>query len=349
MRLITAILLLAFLFACQKSKFELAEQTDDFFYLRNKGADMPVWVQGNTASKTFVLMLHGGPGGSSMVIDEFFPQFINPLESAYGVIYWDQRSAGSTQGNYDESTLTLENYVEDLEKLIVLIKDKYGQDINLFLAGISWGGYLGTAYLTKDNNQDNIKGWINIVGTNSFNSIANIGKEKLIFYANQQLEFGKNKSEWEEIKSWTEQQDTITSKDDFVKVNAYAAQAESLLEDSIQTTTGAASLGDQLSFVFSSPFSANAWLSNRKGIINSQLIDTLMEKNIDTESIKIPSILFGGKYDFIVPQEVLRDQFDRMQAEDKSLHIFPNSGHGLIGQEVETLNFLITDFIEQHK
>jgi len=38
----------------------------DVLYLRSKGADMPAYVYGNMSSKTFMILLHGGPGGNGL-------------------------------------------------------------------------------------------------------------------------------------------------------------------------------------------------------------------------------------------------------------------------------------------
>jgi len=344
-------LLLVFIlaFSCQRESFNSSVETDDFFFLRNEGADMPVWVQGNTQSKTFILILHGGPGGSSFLFDEFFTDFTLPLEDSYGVVYWEQRSSGASQGNFPSSALTLENFVDDLEKLVILLKEKYGADINIFLTGISWGGYLSSAYLSKENNQNNIKGWINIVGTNSFSKIANLGKEKLLFYANQQIALSANVKEWSEIKGWAINQDTIITKEEFIEENSFAGQAEMLLEDSLDISLEQASIGEQLSFVFSSPFSANAWLTNLNGIIDSNLLDSLLVTDINVENISIPTIFLGGKFDFIVPEEVTIDQFNSIASDEKEMHLLPKSGHGILGNEISKVNELISNFVEKHK
>ena len=53
------------LFACQKDVI-LTEQMDESFYVRTNHADIPAYVYGNGASKVFVILLHGGPGGSGL-------------------------------------------------------------------------------------------------------------------------------------------------------------------------------------------------------------------------------------------------------------------------------------------
>jgi pimeloyl-ACP methyl ester carboxylesterase len=339
--------LLILLISCKKNEFNISTNTDDFFFLRNNGADMPVNVKGNTASKTFILILHGGPGGSALMIEELFHKFTKPLENNYGVVYWDQRSSGATQGNYN--TIKIEHFIDDLEKLITLIKNKYGNEVEIHLMGISWGGYLGTAYLNKDDNQKNIKSWINIVGPNSFLKMANIGKDKLLYYAQQKLALGKNEEDWKEIKEWCLKHDSITNTEDFLEENRFANYADLLMADSIDNQIETASVKDQLRLIYNSPFSSGAWSSNMKGIKNSDLISQILQNDLSCTKISIPSLFVGGRFDFVVPEEILQDQFAQVNTSNKEIHIFEKSGHGVIAHEVDKLNIVIVEFIERIK
>ena len=68
----------------------------DYFFLERDGAVMPIWVRGNVDSRTLLLMVHGGPGDSAQWYIE--SQAFKALEARYGVAYWDQRGAGTSQG-----------------------------------------------------------------------------------------------------------------------------------------------------------------------------------------------------------------------------------------------------------
>jgi len=89
-----------FFIACQKEETTIGATISDSLWLEHKGAQMPILVEGNTASKTFILMLHGGPGGSSKIYNEVLQKMSRPLEEKYAVAYWDQRLAGNTRGHY---------------------------------------------------------------------------------------------------------------------------------------------------------------------------------------------------------------------------------------------------------
>ena len=133
MRYLHYLIVLFFFLSCAKDD---AFQSGDFFFLVNKGADMPVSVQGNKASGVFILFLHGGPGGTALQKMDL-PAF-NDLESSYATVFWDQRASGSSQGNSQNNLLTLPQFVEDLDKLVDLISGKYNNP-KIFLMGHSFG------------------------------------------------------------------------------------------------------------------------------------------------------------------------------------------------------------------
>ena len=134
----------------------------DWFYLENAGAVMPVWVQGNIASDVFVIWLHGGGAGGSGAMMSLASAF-KELQEKYAFVYYDQRSMGQAQGNAKHESLTVEQYVEDLRKIIQLINFKYNNP-TIFLMGGSWGGFLGSAFLVEPENHQYISGWINACG-----------------------------------------------------------------------------------------------------------------------------------------------------------------------------------------
>ncbi len=337
-------------FSCNKEEFTLSTNAEDFFFLEHEGAKMPVQVEGNTASGKLIIVLHGGPGGSGILLNEAFTSFFNPLEKEYGLVYYDQREAGIAQGSFDESTLNPDQFVEDLERLTALIKDKYGAETELFLLGISWGGYLGNAFLAKEENQANYKGWINMVGAHDFLQIAELGRERMLFYGNQQIAFGKNVEEWQAIIDVCNETPDIENKDDFIKINSQAYQAMGLMSDSINTEISSLPISEQLGLAFTSPYDANAQVSHQINIRESEFLDRIIAEPLQARlpNIKLPVLVVGGNYDFVVPEGALQEQFDLYGSEDKSLVILPRSSHQVLAEEVTETVRNISDFVDAH-
>ena len=347
--------LLLFTFAfnsCSDDSFSLSTQVNDFFFLKNKNAKMPVAVQGNTASKTFVILLNGGPGGSSFLYNDLFDAMTNPLEEDYGVVYWEQRNSGAAQGSFDDALMTPNQYVEDLEQLVQLIQHHYGKDIQVFLMGLSWGGYLGYAYLSEADNQSNITGFINVVGPHNLLSMTSFSKQRLIQAAQHQLNTSSDKvTEWQNILDWCIQKDTILNKEDFLVINDFAIEAELLQVDSLSMEMSSASWKEQLNFVFASPFSLNQLNTNQSTITKSQLLDRALEEGLDAflPNITIPVIIMGGAFDYVVPIETLTEQYELLGSSEKELIIFRKSGHSIISNETSQFVGQSKGFIDKHR
>lgn len=126
-----------FVTACQKDEFI---KEGDYFHLENEDAKMPVWVKGNFDSDIILITLHGGPvdGGISHTLSPGFKK----LEQEYLMEYWNQRLAALTQGHQRATTLNVNQYIDDTEKLVQLIQHKYPNK-SFFFNGSQLGRSIG--------------------------------------------------------------------------------------------------------------------------------------------------------------------------------------------------------------
>ena len=191
--------LLAILFAtvsCSKESEDLTALRETIF-VRHKNADMPARIFGNASEKVFLIILHGGPGGSGL---EYRVNTIRTeVEKNNAVVYFDQRGSGSSQGSYSEKDVSIDLMAEDVLALAKVIKAKYGQDSKLFLMGHSWGGALGPATLLKD--QNDFLGWIDVNGAHDFIGLYESYKIALPELADEQIALGNSVEYWEGVRT----------------------------------------------------------------------------------------------------------------------------------------------------
>ncbi|MHC4574456.1 MAG: alpha/beta fold hydrolase [Planctomycetota bacterium] len=86
-----------------------------------------------------IMGLHGGPG-----FDHNYMLPLSQLADDYRVIFYDQRATGDSTGVADANSITVDNFVEDLEGL--------RKELNLgkmHVIGHSWGGGLAIYYGIK--------------------------------------------------------------------------------------------------------------------------------------------------------------------------------------------------------
>ncbi len=104
------------------------------------GMEQWLLIRGKSTSNPVLLWLHGGPGAAQMPIARHFN---GALEDAYVVVHWDQRGAGkSNPADFDETSMTFQQYLDDAHALTLYLKTRFGQE-KIYLLGHSWGAQLG--------------------------------------------------------------------------------------------------------------------------------------------------------------------------------------------------------------
>ncbi|MBN2048934.1 MAG: alpha/beta hydrolase [Spirochaetales bacterium] len=197
-RLSFIIAALLLLFSCSAYYTE-----GDYFFIQSGGADMPVWVKGNTSSTTAIIYLHGGPGDGCIHFS-LVPQFF--IEDDYMVVYWDQRHAGQSQGNPDINASKMDNFVADTDLVIEAVKLRHPNLTRIFLLGNSWGTAVGAAYLVHGDDyagrQAKIAGFISTFGTCDYTLSYRHAAPRITAYADVQIASGIDTAYWDECKSF---------------------------------------------------------------------------------------------------------------------------------------------------
>ena len=337
------ILLLPLIFSgCKKEAVHLSTNADEVFWLSNKGADMPIWIKGNTASKIILLFLHGGPGDGSYRYAGFQT---NQLWGKYAMAFWDQRDGGAAAGTNNYSKLNLNQMIEDLEKLIVLLKYRYGNDTEIFLMGHSFGGLLGSGFLVKDDNQKNIKGWIEVDGAHDYPETNILSRQMMIDTGKSEMAKGNYIKEWKEIVDYCEVSPPNVSLDISTKTTAYAHTAEKYVNINHTITavdytsvSSPLSFGTNLFHIYYTEEGRNFLQSLEPITFTSQLY-----------KIKIPSLLIWGKYDFTVPVGSGINALNNLGSSYKHLVMMPNSGHTPMNGNTKLFADTVIDFVEAVK
>jgi proline iminopeptidase len=86
-----------------------------------------------------LVIVHGGPG-----FDHIHTLPFSVLADDYKVIFYDQRATGNSSGNVDAASITVDNFIEDLEGL-----RKHLRLEKMHVIGHSWGAVLAAHYAVK--------------------------------------------------------------------------------------------------------------------------------------------------------------------------------------------------------
>lgn len=315
---ILSLSVLVFLTACKKeSHFD-----GDHFFVKNAGAEMPVYVKGNIESGTFILFLHGGPGGNAS-LPSFMP-VAKELEKNYAFAYWDQRGSGLSIGNPEASTFTLEQFVDDLDLVVETIKVRYDNPRIVFY-GISWGGALGSAYLSTSNYQEKIAGFICM--DSGHNLVEGLPKSVVFVkdYAQQQIDQGNEVDYWTEARDWCATVPDMTIKENYFKYDGYLSNTNAYRKDPNQNVQGpeVGAMGTMNSYLSLSVFFNGQYLVPNFNILELNLSN-------DMQKIKVPTVVIWGRHDGVNTIEMGYDAYNSIGGpnfQDKELVILENSAH----------------------
>lgn len=132
--LILLVLILAFTTGCRHG--EELKRGEGFINVKGGKVWYRIVGEGN---KTPILLLHGGPGGTSYMLKP-----LAALGKDRPVIFFDQLGSGKSDRITDTTLMTIENYVEQVEQVRKALGLK-----EYYLFGHSWGTMLGLDYYLK--------------------------------------------------------------------------------------------------------------------------------------------------------------------------------------------------------
>ncbi len=350
-----SLLLLLLISGCSKEEL-FSEQSRHDLWLIHEDAKLPIVVEGNTLSKVFVILLHGGPGGSAQEFNASGKPFTDELEEDYAMVYYDQRNAGLSIGEWEEEKLTIEQHVEDLEKVIDLLRHHYSDDIQIFLTGHSWGGYLGSAFLLDTERQLKVKAWINIDGQIHRNrNILDI-LERIESIGAEQISNSVNATAWEAILDEVdlEKAKSITQYDVDAENNVFALirAAERQIDRDGVLEYRASSVTPSIYSDNYDPFRIVITNTGDRDIsLRRQMYSFDAVMDTDLGNINLPSLSIYGYFDVNTPLhqgEYFIDKIGTLE-NDKALVILDKSGHSSMLNEPVALANEMKIWIEKYR
>ncbi|MFN0034780.1 MAG: alpha/beta fold hydrolase [Saprospiraceae bacterium] len=328
--------------ACQKESITIGLHADDTFYIEHDGASMRVLVRGNTASKTFLIMVHGGPGGSSYIYNtKKIAQIVQP-ECA--VVFYDQRDAGASQGNKNSNFYDLNQRADDLRELILLLKTRYGQDISLFLMSKSFGGMVASAFMTKGGYQDLVKGWLFVNATHNYRLNDSLTHQMLLRVGKEHIDSGLNAGAWEGIVEYCEEVSAPFSFQQSLQLNQHGTRAQKIiegLEPYSENPVWDYKISENIPLT-------NYWLGRTNSLsreLNESLLD--IEFSSKLSKVTVPVLVCSGKLDFVCPTGLADDFFAHVGSTDKQQILFEKSAHNL--EEQDGYYNAFVQFVLEHR
>lgn len=314
-------------------------ETSDFFHVRRDGALLPVLVTGDRDQDVLIVVLHGGPGASS-IFDADEPAF-ETLANDYALAFWDQRGSGASQGNPPADSYSLEAFTDDTAAVLSALDERYGER-DVFLLGHSWGGAVGTAYLLDASRQAGVSGWIEVDGAHDFSGAMPASREFVIAHA----ESRESSQQWREALDWYAQTPEIR-KEDLTRHATYVAEANGYFHDpEIQEREQRRYVRDTLA----GPYNGLAFLLTQREV--AQRID-ILELSIEEElsALTLPTLLLWGEHDGLIPVSTMDATAGRLGTDPIDVHAFAiaEAAHNPQLEQPAEFARLVGDFIDQYR
>ncbi len=294
-------------------------RSDDAFWVRRDGADLPVWRQGPDDAETLVLMTHGS-GASGRFYDWF--EAFDTLEDEVAVVYWDMRGAGISQGNASLDSIALDDLLADLTLVRAAVEDRYSPQ-RLVLAGHSLGGGVTTGHLTDPANREGVAGYIDISGASH--------SERAFAEVRQIMTDTAEEAGRDDIVAFYADLDAVPK-----EPGPRLQHAEYVVEvNDLRGFDQAASDAELAAFIASRSaggtlvqgFDVLGFLGNTQRFVGAFDFAQLQYTDEDVAGIDVPVLFVAGRYDLSVPPAFSERVFDAVQGPEGSAFLELEGGH----------------------
>ena len=338
--------MLMFFSACEKA--EVASTTaDDYFYLQEAAAKIPIWVRGNTASNKILLYIQGGPGLNTMdfaTVD--YPGWEETLENDVAIAYFDQRGTGNAQGNFELNTVTLDQYLVDIHKIVQLLQNQY-PDAEIYLFGHSFGGWLSYLYGIEYAENPATAGIISVNApfTKDQDSIQWIFRhEFLVNVAEEKIQQNEAVGFWTEALNWADAHPVIETQEERQQWNDYIIEGLGQYEFDPPLA-----LSKVLKAVFLSSVNIfpTLFANDRLNLVADQLFSDPKGNGLlfRLDEFQLPLLMITGRYDDIAPPEELEYALPHLP-ESTQLVVLPEAGHSSFLNQPELFRAAINEFLQ---
>jgi pimeloyl-ACP methyl ester carboxylesterase len=244
--------------------------------------------------------------------------FNGDLEKDFVVVHWDQRGAGkSNRRDFDESTMTFQQFIDDGHELTQYLKARFNQE-QIYLVGHSWGTQVG----------------IRLAQAYPEDYYAYVGVSQVVDPAASQqvsqawlLEQIKNRGNQEDLKRLEALgSPPYVDHEEYVKyiqlVDSYGGDFDVGMDRLVWMGLRAPeyNLSDML-----------AWFrgANRgSGPMWEEPAYRSYNATNDISQLRLPVYFFNGRNDYTTPLQVTREYFEQLDApKGKQLVVFEQSAH----------------------
>lgn len=298
------------------------------------GIKQRIHIKTNDASKPVLLFLHGGPGVCNR--HNIMTAHLDLLDT-FTIATWDQRGSGGSARGVKDEDLTIRRLTDDAAELLIWLCSNFGKD-KVFVIGGSWGSELGTwlSYRYPER----------IAAFVGFGQVVNGAKNEELSYEFA-YKAAKAAGDAEAIKKLEEvgppvmgvykggYDGMMTQRRVMMKYGGYSKQEgkQSYLESMVIPILKSGEY---------TPSDLVGYIAGHKRVLEVMWPEVGATDFPKTcTQFKVPFYIFDGRLDKNTPSELVEDWYNMIEAPDKDLIWFENSGHNPMNDEPEKFKGLL--------
>jgi len=280
------------------------------------GSQQWISIRARDTSKPVLLFLAGGPGGSQLATERFA---LSGLEEHFVVVNWEQPGSGKSFDAVDRTTLNPERYIEDAHTLVLLLRERFGQE-KVYVLGESWGSALGIMLIQRYPEDFHA-----FIGTGQM--VAFLENDLMCY--DFALKLAQEKGNLEKVEALTKQgpppyygkdvawKEATFLMDTFTYMNANPAVADNGANTFRDLAAPEYGLYDKVSWF--------RGVIETLGVVYPQLWDVDFRKQ--ATKLDVPVYLLIGRHDINAPTILVEQYFEVLEAPHKEIVWFEHSGH----------------------
>ncbi len=290
--------------------------SDQFVDINNSRQNILTML--SSVENPILLIVHGGPGSPDRPL---VCKYNSELSKYYTVVCWDQRGSGLSYSNANkENGLTIELMLSDLKELVVFLLAKYKKE-KLYIAGHSWGAYLGLRFVSEYPQY--VKYYIGTgQGISSF--VDEIYKYNFVLDKAEKLNDVKVVQKLKDFGAPSGMEYYNQSEEASAYVGKLVHKYGGYIHPESRLNMNTY-FSEYLTFYRHNIFRVLAGINYSVKSLNSQINSE--DKITPITEINVPILLISGEQDFVCPVPAVRQWFEKLVAPKKNFVIIKKAAH----------------------
>lgn len=315
---------------------EVAGSISELVRVEIGGNEQWIELRGASADNPVLLYISGGPGQSDLALSR---AMLQPLEADFTLALWDQRGNGLSYASFDRDTMTLERVIADTIEVTDYLRARFDEE-KVYVLGESWGSTL--AVLAAQEHPDRFYA---VIGSGQM--VSQLETDKIIY---------------NDMLAWADENDAGLAEQlrgfgppPYADMWAYGVVMVNYgrIETDYDPPQASIDRLETADVGFWGMMGTEYTPIDKTNIFRG-LVDTAdvlypqlqgIDFRQDVPSLAVPIYIFDGENELRGRRDLLLEWVAMLQAPDKHVFTYENSGHAPALEQADDLHRILLDTI----